>query len=100
MVEQIWPEHSLEVLRRLKRHHFAPYLTMMSEPLVGPGWSWRGSRFWALDDESHDDSEDEDTKLKGVDPNDSFNSKKKLLHDAMRVGFSVDEVIRAESLLT
>lgn len=72
----------------------------MSEPLVGPGRSWKGSRFWALDNESHDDSEDEDTKQNDVVPDDgSFNSEK-LLRDAERAGFSVDEVIRGETLLT
>jgi len=99
MAEQIWPEHSLEVPRRLKRRHSAPFLTLTPEPLDGPGRSWKGSRFWALDNESHEGSENEDIKQNGVVSDDGLiNSEKKLLSDAVRVGFSADEVIRAETV--
>lgn len=74
---------------------------MAAEPLVGAGRAWRGSRFWVLDDESIGDSEEDGSSQKGTDTAvSSINSDQKLLRDAIRVGFSVDEVIRAETLLT
>lgn len=53
---------ALEESKGLIRRHSAPYLLATSDPLAGGGSSWRGSRFWALDGFSNDDSDDESAK--------------------------------------
>lgn len=101
MDEHCRSDRGLEGGRKLRRRHWAPYLVMTSNPLVGPERAWRGLRFWALDDDSLVDSEEDDTVQKDSGPDDGvIKAEQKLLRDANRVGFSVDDVIRAESLLT
>jgi hypothetical protein len=69
--------------------------------LVGVGKPWRGSRFWALQDDSNEDSDDEGVKQKEEDPSrESYDSEREFINDATQAGFSLDELIRAETLLT
>ena len=84
----------------LKRRHSAPYLATL-EQFAGAEKSWRGSRFWAIRDNDNDDSGDDDFRKEGDDPDeDAYNSEREFISDATRVGFSIDDLLRAESLLT
>jgi hypothetical protein len=100
MAEQKGFSRGSSVPGSLKRRHSAPYLTTL-EQFVGAEKPWRGSRFWVLGDDDNGDSDDEDIKKEGEDPDeDAYNSEREFIRDATRVGFSVDDLIRAESLLT
>jgi hypothetical protein len=84
----------------LKRRHSAPYLTN-SEPLDGEIGPWKGSKFWVLDNETSEDSEDDGFKEEDrVHEEEDYRSEKEFIRDATQVGFSVDDLLRAESLLT
>jgi len=97
MAEQTGPKRSLMMPGSLKRRHS---LTI-SEPLVGAERLWRGSRFWALDDDGNEDSGDDGTKQEDGDPGEeSYNSEKEFMRGATWAGFSLDDLIRAETLLT
>lgn len=91
----------LEESKDLKRRHLAPYLLATSDPLAGDGSLWRGSRFWALDGFSSDDSDDDSADQQaGESGKGECGSEREFIRDAIHVGFSVDDLIRAESLLT
>lgn len=71
-----------------------------AEPSAVTVRSWRGSKFWVLDGENSDRSEDEaDDQMDGDHMEREWGSDRKLVRDAARAGVSVDEIIRAESLL-
>ena len=100
MVEQMGFSRGSVVLGSLKRRHSAPYLSTL-EQFVGAEKPWRGSRFWALEDDDNGESDDDVIKKEGEDPDEeAYNSESEFIRDATRVGFSVDDLIRAESLLT
>jgi hypothetical protein len=100
MFEQERPKGDFRVTGGLKRRHSAPYLTN-SETLAGEVRPWRGSKFWALDNEGSEDSDDDDFKKEDRDPDEEdYRSEKEFLRDATQVGFSVDDLLRAETLLT
>lgn len=99
MDEQIEFKSNLEVPKKLKRRHLAPYISATSELLGGADGSWRGSKFWVLGDDSYEDCRDICSIQKGESKEDSYNSDKDLMRDAIRSGFLVDDVLRAEALL-
>ena len=100
MVEQLGFSRGLVVSGSLKRRHSAPYLSTL-EQFVGAEKPLRGSRFWALEDDDNGESDDDVIKKEGEDPDEeAYNSEREFIRDATRVGFSVDNLIRAESLLT
>ena len=97
MTEQIGFSRGLVVSGSLKRRHSAPYLSTL-EQFVGAEKPWRGSRFWALEDDDNGESDDDVIKKEGEDPDEeAYNSEREFIRDATRVGFSVDNLIRAES---
>lgn len=90
---------NLEVAKNMARRHSAPDLISDSVQLTGASKSWKGSRFWALEDDS--DRQVEGAKQREEDPNlESYDSEREFINDATQAGFSLDELIRAETLLT
>jgi len=69
---------------------------MAPESLTGARRAWEGSRFWALGDDSNDNNskQKDDESREG-----SYDSNKDFLRDAISTGFSLDDVLRAETLL-
>ncbi|OQU90688.1 hypothetical protein SORBI_3001G028301 [Sorghum bicolor] len=55
MVEQVEPKSGSNLSSCLQRRHSGPFLATASELLGGNGESWRGSRFWALNDDSDEE---------------------------------------------
>lgn len=70
-------------LKSLQRRHSAPYLLTAANSLAGAGRSWRGSKFWVLDDENSVSSDDETDGGKEDDLGDSeWGSDRKFIRDA------------------
>lgn len=99
MVDQARLKCSLEAPKCLKRRHSAPNLLTTPAPLAGTGGSW--SRFSAVDVDSCKGSDDEATIQKDGETEDTlWGSEREFIRGATLVGFSVDELIRAETLFT
>lgn len=86
----------------LSRRHSAPDLISISVHVAGLGKPRRGSRFWTLQDDTFENSDEEDVRLKKcISPGrESYDSEKEFIVEATQAGFSLDELIRAEALLT
>jgi len=83
----------------LKRRHLASYLTN-SEPLARE-IGRKGSKFWVLNSDTSEDSDDDGFKEEDrVPEEEDYRSEKEFIRDAAQVGFLVDDLLRAESLLT
>lgn len=87
------PSKQVESLA-LTRRHSAPNLLRSPVPLAGDRRFGEGVRFWSL--EGEDISED------GSVPESfcSYGSRSEFIRDALHVGFNVDELIRAETILS
>lgn len=87
---------------RLGRRHSAPSIYLSPDPLHGVRPEGSGSRFWILQEEEDSDDEgagEPDFPMPASESGESIPDAE-ILRDAMRAGYSIDEVRRAEILAT